>query len=191
MDLSEIVKANVDPLSLAVRLNYSEGKGVTISKVLPWDAAKNIYYVNIDMAGENIYPGGQSAHRREVQFRVSAPEGTSYWDATNDFSFNGIKAGSVVELTQYIPVYDHGVKVFGTEPEGGTGPVEVMYGDVNDDKSIDSLDLAVLKKYLLDNSVSINAKAADTYKDSSIDSLDFATLKKYLLGTISELPVLS
>lgn len=190
MDLSEVVKANVDPLSLAVRLNYSEGKGVTISKVLPWDAAKNIYYVNIDMTGENIYPGGQSAHRREVQFRISAPDGTGYWDATNDFSYTGIKAGSTVELTNYIPVYDHGVKVYGTEPTGGIVIEDVLYGDINSDKSIDALDLAVLKKYLLDNSVTINTKAADTYKDGSIDSLDFATLKKYLLGTTLELPVL-
>jgi endoglucanase len=190
MDLTEVVDANVDPLSLAVRMNYSEGKGITISKILPWDTSKNIYYVNIDMTGENIYPGGQSAHRREVQFRVSAPDGTKYWDPTNDFSYKGIKAGSTVELTQYIPVYDNGVKVFGTEPAGGTPPVEdILYGDINDDKSVDAIDLAVLKRYLLDNSTTINLKAADTYKDDSIDSLDFATLKKYLLGTTTELPV--
>lgn len=189
MDLSEVVNANVDPLSLAVSMNYAEGKGITISKVLPWDVSKNIYYVNIDMKGENIYPGGQSAHRREVQFRVAAPDGTKYWDPTNDFSYNGIKAGSTVELTQYIPIYDNGVKVFGSEPAGGTDPVQTLYGDVNDDKSVDSLDLAILKKYLLDNSTTINTKAADVYNDNNIDSLDFATLKKFLLGTTIELPV--
>jgi endoglucanase len=189
MDLSEIVAAKIDPLSLVTNVNYAEGK-ITASKILPWDASKNIYYVNIDLAGENIYPGGQSACRREVQFRISAPQGTSFWNSSNDFSFQDIPLGSTVDIVKNIPVYDNGIKIFGNEAPKGIEQ-DVLYGDVNNDKSIDALDLVALKMYLLNTSFIIDNKAADTFQDGNVDALDAATLKKYLLGTISKLPVLT
>jgi hypothetical protein len=187
MDLSEVVAAGVDPTTLETKMGYSQETTTTVSKILPWDVSKNIYYVNVDLAGQKIYPGGQSACRREVQFRISAPQATSYWDNTNDFSFQGISSTSTVETVKNIPVYDNGVLVFGNEPS--TTTPEILYGDVNDDKSIDSLDLAALKTYILDNSKSINIKNADVVSDGSIDALDLATLKMFLLGTITKLPV--
>lgn len=189
MDLSEVVAAGIDPLRLTTRVNYSEGK-TTISSILPWDTSKNIYYVNLDLAGEKIYPGGQSQCRREVQFRIAAPEGSSSWNAANDFSFQGVPATSTVQLVQNIPVYDNGVKVFGNEAPKGNEQI-VLSGDINGDKSVDALDLVALKIYLLNTSLIIDIKAADTFQDGNIDALDVATLKKYLLGSISKLPVLN
>lgn len=186
MDLTEVVAAGVDPLSLVTSSNYAEGKNITVSKVLPWDKSKNLYYVNVDLAGENIYPGGQSACRREVQFRIAAPQGTTFWDPKNDPSYSGIPASSTVDTVTSIPVYDSGKLVFGNEP--GPGTIEVLCGDVNGDKNVDALDFAKLKTYLLDTSVSINKDAADTFKDGNIDALDVATLKKFLLGTVTQLP---
>ncbi len=190
MDLSEIVAAGIDPLSLTTSSNYAEGKNTKVSGVLPWDVSKNIYYVNVDLTGEKIYPGGQSACRREVQFRISAPQATTYWNPKNDFSYDGLPTTSTVDTVKNIPVYDNGVKVFGNEPDGGSvdPDPEILYGDVNSDKSVDALDLAALKKYLLGGSASIDVKAADTYKDGNIDAIDMATLKKFLLGTITKLP---
>ena len=57
----------------------------------------------------------------------------------------------------------------------------VIYGDVNDDGYVDSLDLSVLKRYVLRKPVSVNVKAADVNIDGSIDSLDVSVLKRYLL----------
>ncbi len=179
MDLSEIVAANIDPLSLVTNSNYAEGN-IKVSKVLPWDTSKNIYYVNVDLAGENIYPGGQSACRREVQFRISAPQGTSYWDPKNDFSYKDIPSGSTVDTVQNIPIYDNGVKIFGNEPPKGNGG-EVILGDVNRDKNVDALDFAALKSYLLSGSPSIDLKAADMNQDGNVDALDIALLKQKLL----------
>ncbi|EGD45884.1 glycoside hydrolase family 9 [Ruminiclostridium papyrosolvens DSM 2782] len=190
MDLSEIVAAGIDPLSLTTSSNYAEGKNTKVSGVLPWDVSKNIYYVNVDLTGEKIYPGGQSACRREVQFRISAPQATTYWNPKNDFSYDGLPTTSTVDTVKNIPVYDNGVKVFGNEPDGGSvdPDPEILYGDVNSDKSVDALDLAAIKLYLLGGSSSIDVKAADTYKDGTIDAIDLATLKKFLLGTITKLP---
>lgn len=62
-------------------------------------------------------------------------------------------------------------------PEG-----DVVLGDVNGDNNVDALDLAMMKKYLLDSSNTINKDNADVNKDGSIDALDFAALKKMLLS---------
>ncbi|PYG90193.1 mannan endo-1,4-beta-mannosidase [Ruminiclostridium sufflavum DSM 19573] len=66
----------------------------------------------------------------------------------------------------------------------------IMYGDLNGDKSIDSIDFALMKSYLLGSikEFSVSSKAADLNADDSIDSLDFSYLKRYLLGDISKFP---
>ena len=57
-----------------------------------------------------------------------------------------------------------------------------MLGDVNGDGNIDAIDIAVLKKYLLDTVGEIDKLAADINKDGYIDAIDFAVLKQLLLG---------
>ena len=65
-----------------------------------------------------IYPGGQSNFRKEVQFRIAS---AGAWDPSNDWSFAGVAStpGSTPVKVTRIPVYDNGVRVFGTEPGGG------------------------------------------------------------------------
>ncbi|QNU65479.1 carbohydrate-binding protein [Ruminiclostridium herbifermentans] len=62
-------------------------------------------------------------------------------------------------------------------------------GDLNSDGSIDAIDFALLKKYLLDSSEDISEENADLNGDGEINALDFALMKKYLLGVITEFPV--
>lgn len=57
----------------------------------------------------------------------------------------------------------------------------VVLGDVIDDKTVDALDYAALKMYLLDSSTVINYENADMNQDGIIDALDFAQLKMLLL----------
>lgn len=54
-------------------------------------------------------------------------------------------------------------------------------GDVNDDGFIDSLDLSLVKRYLLDVTTVINADNADFNNDGEVNALDFAALKIKLL----------
>jgi mannan endo-1,4-beta-mannosidase len=67
----------------------------------------------------------------------------------------------------------------------GGGSASVV-GDLTNDGSIDSLDFAVLKKYLLGLSPEItpDMNTWDLNGDNGIDAIDFALLKKYLLGQI-------
>lgn len=68
-----------------------------------------------------------------------------------------------------------------------------IYGDVNGDNSVDALDLAGMKAFLLGKTtefpVESGLKAADLNGDTKLDALDFAVLKQYLLGKITALPV--
>ncbi|RKP53164.1 glycoside hydrolase [Cohnella endophytica] len=117
MDLSEVFSAGYGLSNLTVTTNYNQG--ATVSGLLPFDAANNIYYVKVDFTGTKIYPGGQPNYKKEVQFRIAAPSGTTFWNPNNDFSAQGLISSSTSAKTVYIPLYDNGVKVFGNTP----GPV--------------------------------------------------------------------
>lgn len=65
---------------------------------------------------------------------------------------------------------------------GAVNPIpDPIPGDANDDKTVDALDFAAIKMYLLNPSTTINLKNADMNNDGAVDALDFAALKKALL----------
>lgn len=120
VNLSELA----DPTLVNVNLNYNEG--AKFGGIYEWDKANGIYFVSIDFSDALIYPGGQSAYKKEVQFRMSA-EG---WNSENDPSYVGLGGanGSLVRA-ENCALYEGGVLVFGTEPSGNfageiIGPAE-------------------------------------------------------------------
>jgi endoglucanase len=119
LDLSEVIAAGASASSITLSTNYVEFPG-TLTGPTQWSG--NIYYVQFSFTdGTKIFPGGQSEYAGEVQFRIAAPQGTSYWDPTNDPSFQGLPpAGTTPVKTALIPVYDGTTKIFGTEPGGST-----------------------------------------------------------------------
>ncbi len=68
-------------------------------------------------------------------------------------------------------------------------------GDVDGSSSVDALDFALLKKYILGEITSFNyeygMQAADVNSDGSIDAADLALVKMYLLGKISSFQFIS
>lgn len=114
VDLTEVYEAGGSVNNLAVTTNYTEG--ASASGLIPWDEEKHIYYVLIDFTGTQIYPGGQSSYKKEVQFRIRNEQGA--WDNTNDPSFADLtnNNGSSMVRTQAIVLYDGNEKVFGNEP---------------------------------------------------------------------------
>lgn len=119
IDISEVIEAGYDANDITISTNYNSGAKVT--GLYPWDEANDIYYVDVDFTGTKIYPGGQSAFKKEIQFRIAAPLNTNFWDNNNDYSYKdikGVSSGNTVK-TIYIPVYDNGRLVFGQEPSGG------------------------------------------------------------------------
>lgn len=116
MDLSEVYAAGGSASDLSLTTNYSEGaKGTGI---YCHDEAKHIYYAEIDFSGTKIYPGGQSAYKKEVQFRITS--GSGVWDATNDPSYKelaGTNGSSEVRAVN-MALFENGKLVFGTVPDG-------------------------------------------------------------------------
>lgn len=61
--------------------------------------------------------------------------------------------------------------------------VNVLKGDVDNNGSVNSLDFAYLRQYLLGmNTITINKDAADMDNNGDVNSIDFALLRTYLLN---------
>ena len=83
-----------------------------------WGGSDSVYYVTLDFSGTKIYPGGQSAFKKEAQFRIAAPQDSSYFDAGNDWSFQGVSEDpSAPSPNANIPVYREGTLLRGNEPK--------------------------------------------------------------------------
>ncbi len=116
MDLSELYAAGGSASDLTLTTNYSEGgKG---SGIYCHDEAKHIYYAEIDFSGTKIYPGGQSAYKKEVQFRITSNSGV--WDASNDPSYQELVGtnGSSEVRAVHMALFEGSELVFGTVPDG-------------------------------------------------------------------------
>lgn len=113
LDLSELS----DPASVTINLNFSDG--AKFAGMYEWDAEKSLYFVSIDFSDSLIYPGGQSAFKKEVQFRMSA----SGWNPNNDPSFAELAGtnGSELIRAEHVGLYENGRLVFGSEPDGSAG----------------------------------------------------------------------
>lgn len=116
IDLSEVYEAGGSASDLQISLNYAEG--AKSGGVYCWNEKEHIYYVSIDFSGVKIYPGGQSAFKKEVQFRIIS--GNGVWDANNDPSYAELVGTNGSELVRaaHVGLYEGGTLVFGTEPDG-------------------------------------------------------------------------
>ncbi len=76
------------PGQVSVTTNYNQCGAASA----PIQHSGSTYYVEIPCSG--VAPAGQSAYRKEVQFRI-ASSGT--WDPTNDWSYTGLGTGNTVE----------------------------------------------------------------------------------------------
>ncbi|WP_345807457.1 glycoside hydrolase family 9 protein [Bacillus pumilus] len=113
VNLSEVFAKGFTEKDIQVTAAYNEGASLSPLKV--YDASAHMYYAEIDFTGVAIFPGGESEHKKEIQFRLSAPNGSNIWDASNDYSFQGLTSN--MQKTTRIPVFDDGALVFGTLPD--------------------------------------------------------------------------
>ncbi len=112
VDLSEYYAQGLTADDVTTAINYAPNAGA-ISPLIPWDEANHIYYV------EGSWPNSQNYGKIEFQFRIAAYN-SNCWDSANDFSRTGLTG--TLAITQNIPIYLNGVKVFGDEPPTGSNP---------------------------------------------------------------------
>jgi len=90
---------------------------------------------------------------------------------------------STIYNSQYVITLDElPADIYSSNPSKG------VLGDVNSDGSFNALDFALLKAYLLSNTVSINLANADVDGNGQVNALDFAYMKQKLLGRIDKFP---
>ncbi len=206
VDISESISAGLAPDDIRVSASTP---GVKVSGLKPWDKDKNIYYVEIDLTGINVFPGGINDYKRDVYFIIEAPYGEGNWDNSNDFSYKGLeKAGMNGISTEYVPMYDGGVRVYGIEPGGSTIPTPtptptptkkpdlIKLGDVNFDGIINSVDTSMLGRYILEiltfqdpEAEESFITAADINDDGILNTVDYSALKRYVLEIPVDFPV--
>lgn len=122
IDISEFIAKGYNPGDFTITANYNQGGAIVSSSLKPWDTARNIYYALVDFSSSKIYPGGQSAYKSEIQFRIAAPQNANYWDNLNDWSYLGDTAnhGGAPSQNINIPVYENGSLIYGAEPGGSS-----------------------------------------------------------------------
>jgi endoglucanase len=104
------LEPGVTPGMITVTTNFNQGATVSLPQ-----CSGSSCYVTVDFTGTEIYPGGQSEHRKEIQFRLAS---SGAWVIGNDWSMMGIPTtpGAPPVTAPNIPVYDNGMRVFGAEP---------------------------------------------------------------------------
>jgi len=180
VDLSEVLSAGYSASDVVLRCDRNQSEmysGVTPATVSGMQHySGNIYYVEIKFPdGRAAMPISEGQHQCEILLALVYPNYGSGWDAANDYSAQGI-GSEENEKTVYIPVYENGVLIFGTEPDGTTGngsisasaapdgstpPVshstvttttttgetdEVLYGDVDVNGEVELSDAVILAK---------------------------------------------
>ncbi|MCG7527355.1 glycoside hydrolase family 9 protein [Streptomyces sp. OfavH-34-F] len=99
------------PGDISLTTNYNQCGEVTG----PTHEAGDVYYVTVDCSGTDIAPAGQSAYRKEVQFRISS---AGAWDPSNDWSYPSTATtpgGTPVDAP-------HMVLLEGSTPQWGSAP---------------------------------------------------------------------
>ncbi|HEX5056441.1 MAG TPA: glycoside hydrolase family 9 protein [Gammaproteobacteria bacterium] len=123
-DISEAVAAGfgINDISIV----QGAGEAGTVSRPVHWSG--NIYYVEMDLAGTKIYPGGRAESERQSAFTLSAPTGAA-WDPSNDWSRQGLVSSPFTfepvdqtGRTEFIPLYAGGILLYGREPGAGDPP---------------------------------------------------------------------
>jgi hypothetical protein len=159
MDLTEVINAGYTANDITVSTGTNEG--ATVSKPIAYDVAKNIYYVNVDFSGTKIYPGGKSAYRKEIVFRVSAPSSV-VWNNSNDFSYKELSNSGALTVCSNIPVYEGSTKLFGTEPINDVSMTAKITSPVNG---------AVFDQFSTTNPIVISSDA--TISKGTISKVEF------------------
>jgi hypothetical protein len=118
LDLSTLYAAGYDASAITVTSNYIQN-GSAAPALQVYDAARHIYFVNVDFSGTLIQPGSGTSYWREAQFRMTLRQGipTTAWNPARDPSNAGLLiGGNNLTTTTKIPVYENGTLLTGSNP---------------------------------------------------------------------------
>ncbi|MER7722506.1 glycoside hydrolase family 9 protein [Streptomyces sp. NPDC096323] len=105
------LEPGVTPGQISFTTNYNQCGQVTG----PTHVAGDVYYVSVDCSATDIAPAGQSAYRKEVQFRITS---SGAWNPANDWSY---PSSATTPGTAPVDA-PHMVLLEGTAPQWGSAP---------------------------------------------------------------------
>ena len=164
---------------------YGQEYAAEISPVTQYK--DNIYYIEVKYPnGGAILPISEGRHQCETMLALVFPNYGNGWDASNDYSNEDIMDTIGAEegiVTDKITVYNNGVLVYGTEPDGTKAdvskpvePNEYLKGDVNLNGKVELSDAVLLVKYILSvkSLSSQQLKVADMTEDNKVNIFDLS-----------------
>ncbi len=141
------------------------------------------YYTTYDKAeGSNINGGNGTAKSDPVQIETQEPAATTE-PTTPATTEPTTEKDEPTTASQEQPT---------TAPTvDPTGDANLKFGDVNEDKNIDIMDVIAINKYLLGTSQlgKTAQQNADVDRDGTIDSTDSLNILKYVVEIVTALPI--
>ncbi|MBN1216936.1 MAG: glycoside hydrolase family 9 protein [Candidatus Lokiarchaeota archaeon] len=120
LNLTEVFEAGYTIDNITIDIDTEGGIEAIVSNLI--NLTNNIYYVVVDYSGIAIYPGRDDTTAKETTITfslpISAPD--TAWDPTNDWSFQGLNSSR--HPSEYIPIYDNNVLIYGKCPVNDTTP---------------------------------------------------------------------
>ena len=127
VDLSEITAAGFKPSDVQIRCDRdqsamyaSEGVKTAVISEMQHESG-DLYYVEITFPdGRAMLPISEGRQQCEILLALVYPDYGSGWDASNDYSAQGI-GSEANKKTEYVPVFENGTLIYGKTPDGAVG----------------------------------------------------------------------
>ena len=111
LNLSEIFAAGLSANNVVVDEYWDQCGTAQLSSALTWDAARQLYYIQITWQGQTFNNGDSC----QTQFGIRLSGWQNFWNGANDPSRQGLGTTDKTTTTA-IPAYRNGTLVYGSEP---------------------------------------------------------------------------
>lgn len=191
-DVSEILDAGYKVSDIQMRIDrdqatmYGQEYAAEVSPITQYK--DNIYYVEFKYPnGEAILPISEGRNQCEIMLALVYPNYQTGWDASNDYSNKDLLGAEGSVITDKVTVYNNGVLVYGTEPDGtkpNNTPIDTaIEGDLTLSGKVEAADAVLMAKFLKGKG-KLKAQAfknADLTKDGRVNAFDFIVFKRKFL----------
>lgn len=127
VDLSEVTAAGFKASDVGIRCDRDQAAMYASEGVKPAEISElihdsgDIYYIEVTLPdGRAVLPISEGRQQCEILLALVYPNYGDGWDATNDFSAQGIGSEANTK-TMNVPVYENGKLIFGKQPDGAVG----------------------------------------------------------------------
>lgn len=198
------------------------GEGVAPAEISgPVKYEGNVYYIEVTYPdGRAALPISEGRHQCELMLALVFPNYGNGWNAENDFSNTELLNSEDAVISEYIPVYINGELYYGREPDGtyadggmtikedDTKPVQttstttskpdtdILYGDANDNGTVEIADAVYILQSIADPSNADYARTAQGEKNADchnpgngVDAEDALAVQQFKADIVKTLPV--